>query len=163
MSVIGNAITLGGGAGVGYASGEFEYVSGTKQITHNLGTRRVCCVLQRVNEDHSNIDRPGSSTRYVAISSVFVTNEVVNWDSAQTYSYDGGNQLIIDSDKTAGYPKGAGCYFQSATETGNIPVLPVQSGTGGVAIDDNTISVSSPYSLLPGRWVWSCFAVGGRQ
>lgn len=145
------------------ASGEFTHTSGVKYIQHNLGTNKIFLVMQRVNEDHSNID---SSNQYQSVMVYGATVEALQLDQQQTYSLNGGTQASFSdaTDTNGAYPKGINSYFPSAT--GSYPINGVMAyPLRGITAEDengaslNTVRVYSAYHLFAGRWVWRCYAL----
>ena len=139
------------------ASGEFEHTGNDIIITHNLGSKKILAIFQRVNSDHSNINE---STRYRSVLNFAITKEALNYDLQQTYSYNNGEPASIDNNGTDNtYPSGGYCYFPA--ETGGI------IGVGGfstpsrgiIALNNNEIELKTQYILATGHWVWRAYAL----
>lgn len=140
-------------------SGEFTTTGGTTQnIVHNLGTRKIFLVAQRVNENHENIDETAS--RYRSLLTFGLTREALSLDTQQSYSYNGGNQVSFsDAGTSETYPSFVYGYFAAETGTN----LPSATGSrpdrGIIALSDNEIQIVAFYLLEPGRWVYNIYAL----
>lgn len=140
-------------------SGEFT-ASGaiTQNIVHNLGTRKIVAVAQRVNENHGNIDE--TATRYRSLMVFGLTHEVLSLDTQQSYSYNGGNQVsFADSGTGNTYPSFIYAYFPSATDTFLANSAGSRPDRGISAVSDNEIQITAFYGLQPGRWVYTIYAL----
>jgi len=146
------------------ASGEFVHTSGVAYINHNLGTKKIFIVLQRVETDHSNID---SSNQFQSVMIFGATAEALQLDTDQTYSISGGNQAHFDyssADENGSYPKGVNSYFPAANgayPTNGVMAYPMRGITAEDALgaSDNTVRVYPVYGLTAGRWVWRAYAL----
>lgn len=163
MSVIGNPIMLGrGGGGTRVASGEIVFASATNQVTiqHNLGSRKILCLMQRVNSDHSVVENAG---RYVNTCLMLGTQELL-WDTQQAYHVTGdANSYTEDIDSSEGYHFGMYTYMKAAAASSQYLGSSAQSnGTaknrGCYAIDDNTIHLFTSYTFMVGRYVYRIYA-----
>lgn len=140
------------------ASGEFDYSGGDVIINHNLGTRKLLAILQRVNSDHSNINN--DSTRYRSILNVCISIEALDYDTEQTYSYQNGNQLsFVDSGTSNTYPNMIHSYFAASNGT-EINGTAINRPDRGInTIDDNSAEILPTYVLETGRWIWRIYAL----
>lgn len=140
-------------------SGEFTATSGyTQNIIHNLGTRKIILVAQRVNENHENIDE--TDVRYHTLLIFGPTKEVLSLDIQQSYSYKGGNQVgFVDTGTKNTYPSYVYAYFPAEADT----ILPGTAGNrpdgGIIALSDNEIQIRTPYVIQPGRWIYTIYTL----
>ena len=147
------------------ASGEFTQVSGVAYLNHNLGTKKVFVVMQRVNSDHSNINE--NSNQYQSVLVFGATKEALGIDTEQTYSFNNGTQAKWDAANelsNQAYPKGVNGYFPSATASSPGSGSMAYAYRGVTAEDaqgpsDNTVRIYPVYTLYPGRWVWRAYAL----
>lgn len=140
-------------------SGEFTSNGSTiHNIVHNLGTRKIFMVAQRVNENHENIDQ--TTSRYRSILLMAATKEALQFDAQQTYSYNGGNQVgVIDTGTNNTYPSGLYGYFPTADGTALTFNAFVRPDRGISVVSDNEIRVETLYGLETGRWIYSIYAL----
>ena len=140
-------------------SGEFTPTVGlTQNIVHNLGTRKIVLVAQRVNENHGNIDETDSRYRHIML--IAVTKEAIQLDMQQSYSYNGGNQVnFADTGIANTYPSFIYAYFPSATDTFLPNAAASRPDRGISAVSDNEIHIEALYVLESGRWVYTIYAL----
>lgn len=146
------------------ASGEFVHTSGIAYIDHNLGSKKIFVIMQRVNSDHANID---TSSPYQSVIICGATVEALGLDEQQTYSNNGGSQVYVNStgsDTNGAYPKGFNSAFPSATGTTLQETVMAYPYRGITAEDragasENTVRVYPVYGIFPGRWVWRAYAL----
>ena len=146
------------------ASGELMHTSGVDYITHNLGTKKILVIMQRVESDHSNID---TTNQFQSIMVVGATLEALDLDEQQTYSLNGGTAAHFNSvgaDTNGAYPKGVNSYFPAAN--GAFPANGVMAypyrgvrAWDGSAESNNVVQIYPIYNLAPGRWVWRAYAL----
>ncbi len=140
-------------------SGEFTSTGSTiHNIVHNLGTRKIVLVAQRVNENRENIDETAS--RYRSLLIFALTHEALSLDTQQSYSYNGGNQVSFADTQTSNtYPSFVYAYFAAETDTS----LPNTAGSrpdrGIRALSDNEVQIVAFHALQPGRWVYTIYAL----
>lgn len=140
-------------------SGEFTSTGLTIQnIIHNLGTRKIVLVAQRINENHENIDE--TATRYRSLLIFGLTHEALSLDMQQSYSYNGGNQVSFGDAGTSDiYPSFGYVYFSAETGTQLPSTLGTRPDRGIIALSDNEIQIVTYYGLQPGRWVYTIYAL----
>ena len=146
------------------ASGEFVHTSGIAYIDHNLGSKKIFVIMQRVNADHANID---ASSQYQSVIICGATVEALGLDEQQTYSINGGNQVSVNSAGSGingAYPKGFNSAFPSATGTTlqeSVMAYPDRAITAEdrTGASENTVRVYPVYGIFPGRWVWRAYAL----
>lgn len=146
-------------------SGEITSTGGAIYITHNFGTKKIFAILQRVNDDHSNID---TTSQFTSVAIFGATVELLDLDESQTYSLNGGTQAHFDSTNTTtngAYPKGVNSYFPAANGSYPNNGIMAYSDRGISALDsngnpsDNTIRVYPTYSVVAGRWIYRVYAL----
>ena len=155
---------MAGSGHVRMASGEFTHINGVAYLNHNLGSKKIFVVMQRVETDHSNIN---NTTQYQSIMVYGATVEALGLDEQQTYSLNNGTQVHFDttgSDTNGAYPKGVNSYFPGATGSypiNNVMAYPFRGITAQDAqgASDNTVRVYPSYVLAAGRWVWRAYAL----
>jgi len=146
------------------ASGEFTQVSGVAYLNHNLGTKKILVIMQRVNSDHSNVD---ANNQFKSLMIFGVTVEALQLDEEQTYSLNGGTKASFDSTNTTTqgvYPKGLNAFFPGTTGTYPSYLAMSYAARGVTAEDqngasDNTVRIYPTYGMIPGRWVWRAYAL----
>lgn len=146
------------------ASGEFVHTSGVEYLNHNLGSKKIFVVMQRIETDHSNIN---ATNQYQSIMVYGATVEALALDEQQTYSLNGGTQATFNStgtDTNGAYPKGINSFFPSATGSypnNGVMAYPFRGITAQDAqgASDNTVRVYPVYGLASGRWVWRAYAL----
>ena len=151
-------------AGARMASGEFTHTSGVAYLNHNLNSKKIVVVMQRINSDHSNIN---VTSQYQSVMIFGATVEALQLDETQTYSLNGGTQAHFDStNETVNgvYPKGINSFFPSATQEYPQNGVMAYAMRGVEARDasgasDNTVRIYPTYGLTAGRWVWRCYAL----
>ena len=146
------------------ASGEFVHTSGVAYLNHNLGSKKIFVVMQRIETDHSNID---TTTQHQSIMVYGATVEALGLDERQTYSLNNGTQAHFDStgnDTNGAYPKGINAHFPA--ETGSYPINGVMAypyrgitAEDAQGASDNTVRIYPVYFLAAGRWVWRAYAL----
>lgn len=152
------------GGHVRMASGELNHTGGVAYLHHNLGSKKIFVVMQRINSDHSNID---GSNQFTSIMVFGATVEALGLDEEQTYSLNGGNQVSFNStggDTNGAYPKGINSFFPN--ESGSYPSNGVMAypyrairAYDGDVESDNIVWVYPTYGLASGRWVWRAYAL----
>ena len=145
------------------ASGEFTQVSGVAHLEHNLNSKKIFVVMQRVETDHSNIN---STNEYQSVMIYGATVEALGLDEQQTYSLNGGTAAHFDSTNTSSnsaYPKGINARFSSGDYPNNSVMA--YSDRGVSALDsaanpsNNVVRIYPVYGLTAGRWVWRAYAL----
>ena len=146
------------------ASGELMHISGVEYITHNLGTKKILVIMQRVESDHSNIN---TTSQFQSIMVFGATVEALDLDEQQTYSLNDGTKAHYNSvgvDTNGAYPKGINSYFPVANGTHPVngvmgyPYRGVRAWDGS-AESNNVVQIYPAYNLAPGRWVWRAYAL----
>lgn len=144
------------------ASGEFEITEYqvTLDIEHNLGSRKIFVVAQRVNENHAEITNTGS--RYNDLMLIGFTKECIELDEAQTYSYKTSCAVNFSNSgsSTDIYPFGMYAYFPAETNPA-IALTPIGASNREMkAVSDNAVHFNNTgYALFLGRWVWRAYAL----
>lgn len=146
------------------ASGEFVHTLGVVYLNHNLGTKKIFMVMQRVETDHSNIN---STSQFQSIMVYGATVEALQLDEQQTYSLNGGTTAHYDSTNTTAngvYPKGINSYFPAVNGTYPANGVMAYAVRGITAEDaygasDNTVRIYPTYGLVAGRWVWRAYSL----
>ena len=151
-----------------YATGEINIISEVNsiEITHNLDADCLVCCLQRVNDDKSIIT---GDTRYRSIFVMSITPELYKkfgvLDTEQEYQYTpSGTHVAFDwegaQDADSGIQLLLINYFPATDGQILTPSAITRRDRFAVAIDSNTVRVTSNYLLQTGRWVWHVFALG---
>ena len=127
-------------------------------ITHNLGTNRILIIAQRINENHSAVNK--ENTQYRDIFFLGVTQEVSNIDTLQPYTYQNGtSQYFVSTGNSNTYPTSLTANFGISTSTFPVANQDANPSHGAKALSANEVSITSKYPFVAGRWVWRAYAI----